>query len=129
MDILDEQLTNEQKKVLRKSDLEKLIPSKESEIDSLTKDEGNTAASIAALEGVIREREISVEELAKKLEFSGKREAQEHIDSLMALRQVMKKALDDAQLAFAEKKYAWVSSLSNTANGNISGGSRVRIVV
>jgi len=77
---------------------------------------------------------VNLDELqGKQRELSMKKQnIQQEITRLTAQKTSNGRALEgirgkSAELAEAEKKYAWVSTLSNTANGNLSGKEKIML--
>ncbi len=78
--------------------------------------------------------EVNLDELeGKQRELSLKKQGiQQEITRLTAQKTANERALvgiceKSAELTAAEKRYAWISSLSNTANGNLSGKEKIML--
>ena len=200
---LELELAAEQKKLIRKAQLEESLPKLMQQKQECDQAVGTLEKDIAALESRLTELDKQVESMAAKLEFPSKAEATKAVNGLKGEKQKLEQEVSKAQKAFdveneavqklngqkqslteqlaqseevdltalqaqqaelgqkkaslqgeitalttqkatnaralegirgksaeleaAEKRYSWVSALSNTANGNISGKEKIML--
>ncbi len=200
---LEEKLTQTEKSIQRKEFLEEEIPAKQEAIDTTKQSIAEEEKEISAKQATLIETEKQIENIAKKLKFNNKAEAEEIVAQLKAEIQSHKVALENAEKDFntlqnelvelkgkiqqlkkqleskedidienlsieksaliekktalsekseiiatriytnsrakenisqkstdltsIEEKWTWVKSLSNTANGNISGKEKIML--
>ncbi|MBK5254320.1 MAG: SMC family ATPase [Peptostreptococcaceae bacterium] len=95
---IKDRLEDEEKRVNRKTELDKIIPIKEVELEDIDKQVVEAKDRITA--NGVRKEELSkqIEKLTEKLKYESKKEAEKIIDEITEKRRLMKKAYDDALL-------------------------------
>ena len=79
---LEKEIQDEERNIERKDELEKLIPAKESNIDTLTGELNETEKQIAENTASYNEKNALYQREKEKLEFAGKNDAQKEIENL-----------------------------------------------
>jgi ATPase involved in DNA repair len=107
-------LEAEERKLKRKDALETAIPVKENEKNALLAEQSELDQKIASLDGQLREKTASQNELRVKLEFNDKAKAEEYIAALSVNLRNLQQAFDTAQ-----KKYDDCAASINVLTGQV----------
>lgn len=95
-------IAQEDKNIKQKQKLEKLITSETEVLADLEKSINDATVGIASSETKKSETDKQIHELALKLKFECKKEAEDHRDEIAAEKASMKKALEKAQQALTD---------------------------
>lgn len=94
---LDCEITAEEKKIKRKSELETVIPKTESETEKLKNDIASLETNVASYKASLTEITEQLETLKSSLCFADKKAAEKKISELESKAEILKKSFDNAQ--------------------------------
>ena len=94
---LDCEITAEEKKIRRKSELETVIPKTESETEKLKNDIASLETNVASYKASLTEITEQLETLKSSLCFADKKAAEKKISELESKAEILKKSFDNAQ--------------------------------
>ena len=112
---LDSQILDEEKNGAEKETLEKALPEKEKELNSLKGSLDGYDRTISADTATLNEKTQQLEKLKKELKYSSKKQAQDEKDALTEKSNELKKALDEAS-----ESYNVAQNELNTLKGEMS---------
>lgn len=94
---LNSEITAEENKIKRKSELETIIPKTESETEKLKNDIASLETNIASYKASLAEIAEQLESLKSSLCFTDKKAAEKKISELESKAEILKKSFDNAQ--------------------------------
>lgn len=98
---LDSEITSEERKIKRKSELEKIIPKTEGETEKLKDDISRLETNVASCKASLAEVTQQHEALKSSLCFADKRTAEQKLTFLESKAEILKKSYENAQNAFS----------------------------
>lgn len=95
--LIESRIKEEESKVKRKDELDKLIPAQEDVLDNVRTEIGNLESEISSITEKVKNLSEQTDSISSKLRFDNKKEAEAQIKSLLIKKKAFEKALEDAQ--------------------------------